>query len=275
MGYTMLAYLKQAQGDADAALGLLQKARALRNDFDLRQFELFLDPVMLKLTIILSRTAPRMTYLLADVARWVDAYDTFTLPDGIDPSRASLASRECGLARGLVALGRAAKALPLLERLLQDIRSTGRRGDEIEILVLQALAFYEQGASAAALENLDQALTLAQPQGYVRLFVDEGPSMAALLRAGAGHEYARTLLAAFDADPPAPHPTVPPLVDPLSERECDVLRLLVDGYKYQEIADQLFLALNTVRYHVKNIYGKLGVSSRVQATARAQELDLL
>ena len=132
---------------------------------------------------------------------------------------------------------------------------------------------------------LGQALALAQPGGFVRIFIDEGPPMARLLyeavTRGIAPDYARRLLSAFPVAEPeqtSPSKTQAPkseLIEPLSERELEVLELIAEGLTNQEIASRLFLALNTVKAHSSNIYGKLGVHSRTQAVARARALGLL
>ena len=157
----------------------------------------------------------------------------------------------------------------------------------MEILVLQALAHQAQGNIPAALVPLERALTLAEPEGYVRIFVDEGSPMAQLLLEAAARgivpNYAGNLLAAFDAGEPAsaaesPSPTAlphQPLVEPLSQRELDVLRLFKTELSGPEIADELMIALSTVRTHTKSIYSKLNVNNRRAAVKRATELDLM
>ena len=166
-------------------------------------------------------------------------------------------------------------ATGLLQRLLEAADEGGRTGSVIEILVLQALA---AGAVSDALLPLERALTLAEPQGYVRIFVDEGPPMALLLRAaakeGITRSYARRLLAALDKTETA-RPINQGLIEPLSERELDVLRLLATDLNGPEIARTLVVSLNTVRTHTKNIYTKLDVNDRRAAVRRAGELDLL
>ena len=144
--------------------------------------------------------------------------------------------------------------------------------------MLQALAHQARGDIPAALAPLERALTLAEPEGYVRLFVDEGPPMAALLEAGGETR-----------DRPALCPSTPgrlwhgartatparqALVEPLSERELDVLRLLGTDLDGPDIARELMVSLNTMRTHTKNIYAKLGVNNRRAAVRRAEELDL-
>ena len=168
------------------------------------------------------------------------------------------------------------EATGLLKRLLDAAEEGGRTGSVIEILVLQSLASQARGDSPAAVTSLQRALTLSEPEGYV--FVDEGRPMASLLRAVAKHEiapsYLRRLLAAVDKTQKTA-PTQPAMIEPLSERELDVLRLLGSDLDGPDIARELVVSLNTVRTHTKNIYAKLGVNNRRAAVRRAQELDLL
>ncbi len=175
-------------------------------------------------------------------------------------------------------------AVGLLERLLKAAEQGGRTGSVIEILVLQALAHHVQGDVPRALDPLERALTLAEARGYVRVFVDEGLPMAALLREAAKHgiapNYAGQLRAAFGkaasfGKAGGKRPVTQPLIDPLSERELGVLRLLGTELNGPEIARELVVSLNTMRTHTKNIYSKLGVNSRRAAVRRAEELDLL
>jgi LuxR family maltose regulon positive regulatory protein len=177
------------------------------------------------------------------------------------------------------------EAMGLLERLLKAAEEGRRIGSVIEILVLQALAHEAQDNIPLALVPLERALALAEPEGYVRIFVDEGPPIARLLyetlSRGIAPEYVQRLLAAFpDVKPEQAGPSktsVPKseLVEPLSEREIEVLHLLAEGLTNPEIAARLFLSLNTVKVHARNIYGKLNVHNRTQAVARSQELGLL
>ncbi len=185
------------------------------------------------------------------------------------------------------------EAIGLLERLLKAAEAGGRMGSMIEILVLQALAHEAQGDISSALAPLERALMLAEPEGYVGIFVDEGPPMAdlltrmkdeaaLLLAGGRMKEYCHKLLAACatkeDIHPPPlvkQAVTLQPLVEPLSERELEVLQLIADGLSNREIGERLFLALSTVKGHNQNIYGKLQVQRRTEAVARARELGLL
>lgn len=165
-----------------------------------------------------------------------------------------------------------------LPRLLQAAEAGGRLNSVIELLILLALAYHMQGDLVAALVPLERALTLAEPEGYVRVFVDEGQPMSALLEKAAKHginpTYARQLLSALGKveDKPAGKQA---LIDPLSERELEVLRLLGTDLDGPDLARELTVSLNTVRTHIKNIYTKLGVNNRRAAVRRAEELDLL
>jgi LuxR family maltose regulon positive regulatory protein len=169
------------------------------------------------------------------------------------------------------------QATRLLERLLLAAEEGARTGRVIEILVLQALTRQRLGDIPAALAFLERAVTLAEPEGYVRVFVDEGPPMASLLRAAAKHgttrNYARRLLAAVSETGPD-SPVRQALIDPLSERELEVLRLLGTELDGPAIARELMVSLNTVRTHTKHIYAKLAVTSRRAAVRRAAELGL-
>jgi LuxR family maltose regulon positive regulatory protein len=170
------------------------------------------------------------------------------------------------------------EAIDLLERLLETAATGGRSGSVIEILVVLALAHRERGDLRSALPPLERALTLAEPEGYVRIFIDEGTSMAALLEAaareGMAPNYVPRLLKAFGQADVRPRVSQA-LVEPLSERELDVLRLLVTDLNGPDIARELVVSLNTVRTHTKNIFAKLGVNNRRAAVRRAEELDLL
>jgi len=207
------------------------------------------------------------------------------------------------LARILIAQERYDDAARLLQRLLEPAEAGAHASRAIEILNLQALALQARGNTTQAMTALERALALAEPGGFVRIFVDEGPPMAQLLRSAAARrmmpDYTAKLLAAFDhgakgdadahirrmtkhkGEHPAVRPSSPArstaegLVEPLSERELEVLQLLAEGLTNQEIGSRLFLALNTVKAHTRNIYGKLGVHSRTQSVVRARALGIL
>jgi LuxR family maltose regulon positive regulatory protein len=181
-------------------------------------------------------------------------------------------------------------ALGLLDRLVRAAEDGGRMDSVIEILVLRALALRKRGDSSDTLVTLQRALVLAEPEGYVRVFVDEGEPMAALLseflnawRKGpreAHHrillDYARRLLAAFGSPRPSTGPsTEPPPLAPLTAREKEVLGLIASGLSNREIANRLFVEVSTVKSYTNSIFRKLGVGSRTQAVAEARTLHLI
>jgi LuxR family maltose regulon positive regulatory protein len=170
------------------------------------------------------------------------------------------------------------QATDLLDRLLHAAEAGRRTGSVIELLVLQALARRLSGDVPAALVPLERALLLAQPEGHLRVFLDEGEAMVELLNAvdagGTVSGYAESLLAAAGSRVGG-RPRAQGLVDPLSERELDVLHLLGSELTGPEIAGELVVSLNTVRTHTKSIYAKLGVNNRRAAVRRGQELHLL
>jgi LuxR family maltose regulon positive regulatory protein len=195
------------------------------------------------------------------------------------------------LARILIAEGRLNEANRLLPRLLEAAEAGGRTSRSIEILVLQALAFQADGSTTRALTALERALALAEPEGSVHTFVDEGPPMGHLLYQAATRgmmpSYAAKLLTAFgggtkdegrrtkkEVSSSVVRPSSA-LVEPLSEREIEVLQLIAEGLTNREIASRFFLSVNTVKAHTRNIYGKLGVRSRTQAVGRARSLGVL
>ena len=160
-------------------------------------------------------------------------------------------------------------------------------GSAIEILVLQALAHQLQADTPAALVSLQRALKLAEPEGYMRIFLDEGTSMAQLIDEAAVQgfmpNYTARLLSAFEAEQQREKEEAPrsaasvssSLIEPLSQRELDILRLFKTELSGPEIASELVIALSTVRTHTKSIYSKLNVNSRRAAVKRAEELQLI
>jgi LuxR family transcriptional regulator, maltose regulon positive regulatory protein len=192
-------------------------------------------------------------------------------------------------ARLSLARGRQDKALGLLEELREGAEEAGRTGDLIEILALQALALWSGNRKERAVNTLTQALALAEPEGYVRTFADEGAPMGDLLSAvldaqqrdsrhtgtpNVSIRYLAKLLAALPREDPTPNADER-LSEPLSARETEVLALMAAGESNGEIAGRLFISVTTVKTHVNNLYRKLGTSSRTRAVARARELGLI
>lgn len=193
------------------------------------------------------------------------------------------AHEDCTLIRVRIAEGRAAHALQLVDQLLCTAEALGLTGNTIELLCLRALALVGAGRQPEALIALERALALAAPAGYIRTFADEGEPMRALIlvlqarRQGEAAarrpaEHLKQILAAFA---PPQHRITASLAEPLTEREIEILALIAEGYSNRSIADRLALAVSTVKWYVTHIHGKLGVSSRTQAIARARELQLI
>jgi LuxR family maltose regulon positive regulatory protein len=182
------------------------------------------------------------------------------------------------LLRLLLAQGDHDAALALSERLLKPAEATNRMGRVIETLVLQALAFQGKKDMAQALAVLEKALSLAEPEGYVRTFLDEGEPMAKLLYQAKSHRmgigYAAELLSAMGKASGTAQPPAQLLIEPLSLRELQVLKLIEAGRSNQEIAAKLVISIPTVKRHISNIYAKLDVESRTQAISRGRELRL-
>jgi len=179
------------------------------------------------------------------------------------------------------------QSIDLLARLLEAAEADERTGSTIKILVVQALAYEAQGDLPAAIASLERALTLAEPEGYVRIFAEPGTPMVRLLREamtrGISPTYTQRLLTALETwgqqpKPSGNRPIAPspqPLIEPLSQRELEVLRLLNTELTGPEIARELVVALSTVRTHTKRIYSKLNVTNRRAAVKRAVELELI
>ena len=170
----------------------------------------------------------------------------------------------------------AGRLLPIIWDAVDARESTRRR---IEMLVVRALLYSTHERCTQATATMARALSLAEPEGYVRLFLDEGAPMLALLeqvkRRGVTPEYTARLIHAFGKSERYVRLGTEALTDPLSEREIEVLRLIATGASSQETAQQLVIASGTVKIHLQNIYGKLRVHTRLQAVQRAKELDLL
>ena len=193
----------------------------------------------------------------------------------VDPEQPLHEVEQYAYIRLLLATGKASEALRILEGMIRLQEQMGRGRCLIESMALQALCLRALGRTEEAQRSLSQALLIAEPEGFKRVFIQEGPPMAALLRSvGAmGHspEYVRQLLTAF-GEALSEQDAV---LDPLSEREIEVLRLVAAGLTNAEIAAELVIALSTVKTHINHIYNKLGASNRTQAVAKARQLQII
>ncbi|MCP5085992.1 MAG: hypothetical protein GY952_04185 [Rhodobacteraceae bacterium] len=263
--YVNLARLKLALGDRLGTASAIQKADDV----------IAMNPVDLWLTGWLDECRLRYWLAAGDVetaVSWANA-SGLTI-DGELSYHHDL--HHINLARVLIAQGKPylSPVQTLLNRLLEAAEEAGWVHESIKILILQAMARQAAGELAEATAVLSRALTLAEPGGYIRLFIDEGEPMRQLLRR-VPSDYTRRLLMEMNGGERKTAVFTPsPLIDPLSQRELDVLRLLNTHLSSTEIAKELFIAPSTVRSHIKNIYSKLNVHSRTEAVARAEELNL-
>ncbi len=277
-GYLALARLQQVRGESNQALATLD---AFAQVADQRGFA----PALLAHGAAVRAQVELAQGNLAAAIHWAETHGLSEASDLSYPREQEYLT----LVRVRNAQGREhpaspfiSQALVLLERLQEDAEAKMRMRSMLEILILRALALEAQGDRPGALTALVRALVLAEPEGYIRLFIDEGIPMATLLRQAHMHDivpgYVAHLLAAFEqtgASLQLPDSNARPLVEPLTAREREVLQLLVDGASNREIAHHLVLSVNTVKKHVLNLCGKLGVQSRAQAVARARTLNLL
>jgi LuxR family maltose regulon positive regulatory protein len=324
LGFIALARLQHAAGDGAGARATLEQFAEVGRQRDF-------DPLVLARGRAVQAQLALAQGNLDAAVRWADASGLHA--GDVDPPFPREAEYLC-FARIQIALQRHGEgrqalhdAIRLLDRLLATAEASGRMGSAIEILTVRALALDAQGELAEALAALERALGLAGPEGYVRVFLDEGAPMAALLHEARAHgivpAYVAQLLAAFPrtestglrteerglraestglrteerglrseergakneerglrAESPGSlysvlSPQSSALVEPLTERELEILRLIAAGRSNQAIADTLVIAVSTVKKHINNLYGKLDARSRTQALVRGRELNLL
>ncbi len=271
--YLLLAWLKHLLGDDETAWKLIE-----RTDSDARE----LNSPFLKQTILGSKA--RLSLALGhreDAERWISATG-LTLDAEFDPVRQQELVPFFRISMETCAME---KVMAALDKLEKTVVTQNRLGLKLKIMILQALCLDLQGSGQAALEQIEAAVVLGEPEGYIRVFVDEGPAVRALITQikpiGICIPYVTTLIKAFDTSDEKPlvsrktgfTPDVE--VEKLTAREQEVLSLIASGLSNRDVGKKLFISLNTVKAHLKNLYGKLGVSSRTQAIARAGELRLI
>jgi len=277
--YMAMSRIQQARDDLPAALESLRQARDVAVQVDVS--DIYAHTVSLyeaRLSIAQNNPGPAWQWVRVN---HLDAYiGQQQIVEDPNSVRERLRKYELiALARILLSQERWAEALSVLGAVLPVAQRRNRPALVIEIYTLQALAYHASGDLDQALQALERALSLAEPEGYVRVLLDEGQPLLALLREAVRHDvaapYARTLIAASRATPPEKPATQDGLVEELTDREFSILRLLNGPLSSTEIAEELVISANTVRYHIKNIYGKLGAHSRSEAVDRAQKLGLL
>jgi LuxR family transcriptional regulator, maltose regulon positive regulatory protein len=288
--FVTLAQIKQVQGDTASALDLVQQALQLERKRNVPSEARYIAGRQVKLLIPQGR--------IDEAARLVSELP----PEGETAWFMERGPTVVARARVLIAQREFAQAAVLLEHLRAEAQTAPQAGSLVEPFALLALAHQGQGDMTQATTALDRALSLAEPEGYVRSFVDLGAEIRLMisdrrrvLSEGGGLQiekdsdaqhlvqYIDKLLAAFPVSQSAPPISKSEISNlqsailpaPLSERELAVLRLIADGLSNQEIAERLIVSVNTVKTHINNIFGKLGVTSRTQALARARGLKLL
>ena len=274
-GYALLAHIRQALGQPEAARNAMRQAMQSAAASGLPRLSIQASAHQARLWLAQGQSDR--------AAGWAREYQQ------LGPAEYLREFEDLTLVRVLMAGDDAPGALALLNRLLPPARDAGRMAAVLEMHTLRALLLGTTGDLDAVLNALAPALQLAAPEGYVRLFLDAGEPMARLLyhatRHGIELTYARTLMAAFEGVNDE-RPTTGPedglsvlrpssLIEPLTPRELEVLRLLAEGLTNPEIAERLFTSLSTVKSHTRNLYGKLAVHSRREAVTAAQQLGLL
>jgi len=273
-GYIALAYVRQSTGDEQGARQAIQTAEELAVDFDASEMDDF----------EVSLNEIRLLLIQGNFEAAMNWFDENGLVDEISDIPVSYYLQEMEqtiLARVYIAQGKCEQAGKLLDSLHQEAEKLSRMGVLIEILILQALLLHTMNDISAALILLGRALEMAEPAGYIRLFIDEGKPMAHLLYEAVANNispgYANRLLGEFEPrlKDGIPSKKLPAFIEPLSDRELEVLVLIAEGLSNQEVAQQLFISLRTVKWHTTNIYQKLNVKNRTQAVNKARGLGIL
>jgi LuxR family maltose regulon positive regulatory protein len=282
--YLHLVDLHHALGDIEKALFYLQEVKRiiLKPGFSIPTMPL--EARITMRSLLLSQSQPHLKDLFANAVQW--AQTCGLKPD--DEFRYVQEYEYLTLAYVLTAGNKAEKAVPLLDRLISSADGAGRNGQLITYLSLQAVAHHNLGDTDKSLKTLSRALELGEPQGYLRTFVDLGRPMKEMLQIAARQDiafnYVSRLLVAFpdyeaiSTPSPASQPRrlgINEFVEPLNDREMRILRYMAGRLSNQEIANELYLSVNTVKWYARNIYSKLGVGNRRAAVIRARGLGIL
>lgn len=275
--YVVQAFVFQGLGDLPEALDAIRTARKIASLTAANRFDdLYTAAYEARLLAVAGELEAAAGWVRENrLGEWAGTTEE-NAEARLDPGLFHLVEIEqVSLARVLLARGQAGQALEVLQSLLPETEKRCRRFSAAENLALQSLAYQIQGETSAALARLELALEKAEPGGLVRIFVDEGSPMRRLLELLAYREgsrfYPARLLEHFGTMPAEPSAGI----EPISERELEVLRLIAAGLSNREIAGQLVISLSTVKGHTAHIFGKLGVQNRTQAAARARELKLI
>jgi LuxR family maltose regulon positive regulatory protein len=280
-GYTALARLRHLQGDRAGAEAAMQTAQQIAQLFEAMQLD-DLAVAMQQAQLWVWQGDGQAAGCWAEGRRFVEDRPESQIESDIGEAESPLLRTQeyVVLASLRLAQGQTRAALSVLRPVTGVAERAGWGALVIRCLTLQSLAQHARGDYSAAAPLLQRALALAEPEEFVSLFVDEGLPMARLLYAtaetGLAPHYLGKLLAAFagrDGPPTRPRPEME-VLEPLSERELEVLQLIAAGCTNDEVAHQLSLSLNTVKWHVSNIFGKLGAKNRIQALARARAIGL-
>lgn len=269
-GLEALAHLYWVEGKVTAVNHCLEQMQELAAKSPFEYTRQRIECAVLTWKIRLMQVDVRRAYYADDAAAWVQAHKVLLSQEIHFVNEFAFFA----LARALLATGQIDSLLDVLQRLKMSTQSTGRWGDAARVQVLWVLALAQQGNTAVSLEMLSNLLPQTERERYIRLFVDEGEPMAELLRQLPAAPYRNRLLSHFHLAEDTKLP-MQDLVEPLSERELEVLHLMAAGATNQHIADTLVIAKSTAKKHVSNIIGKLGAENRTAAIAHARELGLL
>ena len=263
----MFSRIKQARGDLESAQQAIQKAEELNRKYALAlRAESWVTAFRVRLWLAQGNLEAATCWAKESGITIADEFSYLREAEYLTLGHVYLANEEYD------------KVLELSQWLQNATEKTDRIGSLIEALIIGALSFQAKNNFARALESLEKALSLAQPGGYIRVFINEGSPMAELLRRagsrGIEAQFVAKLLPKFTQNYTDTEAIVQALIEPLSKRELEILHLLADGLSNLEIANKCIITIGTVKAHTASIYRKLSVSNRMQAVARARELNL-